>query len=84
MHTNGRSSFRTAAIFLYSALRRAPETGIVCVGSLDWPDRRVVLESASRAVFAPPGYLLSAKDGSLRAQRFDHADPSASRMCREA
>ena len=57
--------------FLYSSLRRAPETGIVCVGSLDSPDRRVVLKSASRAIFAPPGYLLFAQDGSLRAQRFD-------------
>ena len=29
------------------------------------------MKSASRAIFAPPGYLLFAQDGSLRAQRFD-------------
>jgi DNA-binding winged helix-turn-helix (wHTH) protein/Tol biopolymer transport system component len=57
--------------FLYSSLRRRPEAGVVSVGSLDSPDRRVVLGSASRAVFAPPGYLLFAESGSLRAQRFD-------------
>jgi eukaryotic-like serine/threonine-protein kinase len=57
--------------FVYSSLRRRPEAGVVSVGSLDSPDRRVVLSSASRAVFAPPGHLLFAEGGSLRAQRFD-------------
>jgi eukaryotic-like serine/threonine-protein kinase len=57
--------------FLYSSLRRRPAAGVVCLASLDSPGCRMVLNSTSRAVFAPPGYLLFAEGGSLRAQRFD-------------
>jgi eukaryotic-like serine/threonine-protein kinase len=51
--------------FLYTALGRRPQDGGVYVGSLDSPERTLLFRSAVRTVFAPPGYVLFARDGSL-------------------
>src|SRR5262245_39438170 len=57
--------------FLYAALGRRPEDTGVYVGSLDSAERTFLFRPAVRTVFAPPGYLLFARDGALMAQRFD-------------
>ncbi len=41
------------------------------VGSLDGGQPKLVIRGASSAVFAPPGYLLFIRQGTLMAQRFD-------------
>lgn len=42
------------------------------VGSLDTPDRiRLLDDSASAAIYAPPGYVLFVRDGAIMAQRID-------------
>jgi serine/threonine protein kinase/Tol biopolymer transport system component len=46
------------------------ETGVY-LASLDKPEKRRLLTASSGAVFAPPGYLLFVRDGSLLAQAFD-------------
>ncbi|NOT63555.1 MAG: hypothetical protein HOP19_25365, partial [Acidobacteria bacterium] len=43
----------------------------VFAGSLDSQDVKQVLTEAAPAVYAPPGWLLFARDGALVAQRFD-------------
>ena len=61
--------------FLYtttSTTEGSREMGIF-VGSLDSKEGRRLLPVLSNATYAAPGYLLYAKDGSLRAQPFDAA-----------
>ncbi len=41
------------------------------LGSLDSDETQVLVKDASRAVYAPPGYLLYVRDGSLLAHAFD-------------
>lgn len=53
--------------FLFVALPKKE----VYVGSLNSKDRTLLLEDASYTMYAEPGYLLFAKDGSLLAQPFD-------------
>ena len=45
----------------------------VRVGSLDSSESKVVLQGYSRAVYAPPGFLLFVREGTLMAQAFDLA-----------
>jgi hypothetical protein len=57
--------------FLFTALGAGAIPGRIVVGSLDSKERTVVLEVYSNAVYAPPGYLLFARESNLLAQRFD-------------
>ena len=41
------------------------------VGSLDSPETYPVMQANSRAVYAEPGYILFAREGTLMAQKFD-------------
>src|SRR5439155_17288285 len=43
----------------------------IYVGSLDTKGTKRILTEQSNATYAPPGYLLFARDGTLMAQRFD-------------
>jgi Tol biopolymer transport system component len=57
--------------FLYAvASTKAGESGIY-VGSLDSRERRRVVDSVPKAVFAPPDYLVFGRAGILMAQRLD-------------
>ena len=56
---------------------RRPEDGGVYMASLDSPAGVAFSSDPLRTVFAPPGFLLFARDGSLFAQRFD---PSSGRL----
>lgn len=57
--------------FLYVLEKTRKEETQICVGSLDSNDTTCVLNVPSPARYAPPGYLLFARDAVLRAQRFD-------------
>ena len=54
--------------FLYSA--ETEETEAIYLGSLHSEERKFLVNS-SRAVYAPPGYLLFLREGTLMAQPFD-------------
>jgi len=56
--------------FLYFSVGKDRRKGIH-VGSLGSADSRLLLAGNSRAVYAPPGYLLFVREGSLVAQPFD-------------
>jgi Tol biopolymer transport system component len=43
----------------------------IYIGSLDSKHRKLLLTADSRAIYAPPGYVLFVRQGSLMAQRFD-------------
>jgi hypothetical protein len=43
----------------------------IVAGTLDSSERKVLLEADSKAVFAPPGYVLFVRQSVLMAQRFD-------------
>ena len=43
----------------------------VYVGSLDSPERQLLLHGLSSVAYVPPGYLLFSRDRTLMAQRFD-------------
>ena len=58
--------------FLYTAVSaKADERFVVYVGSLDSKDRKRLINSAAKAVFAQPNHVLFARDGLLMAQSFD-------------
>jgi eukaryotic-like serine/threonine-protein kinase len=59
--------------FLYTARSDVRENTGIYVGVLDSKDRTWLVEAQSRAVYAPPGYLLFVREGTLLAQRFDAA-----------
>lgn len=60
--------------FLFYAASESPElSGATYVGSLDGGKPRLLLSGATNAMYAPPGYLVFARDGRLMAQRFDAA-----------
>jgi eukaryotic-like serine/threonine-protein kinase len=63
--------------FLYTAINRRAEDNAVYMASIDSPTRTLLVKGATRALFAPPGYLIFARDGSLMAQRFE---PATSRI----
>jgi eukaryotic-like serine/threonine-protein kinase len=58
--------------FLYASVRAAFIHGLrICVGSLDSNESNCFLDADSLAVYAPPGYLLYLRAGTLMAQPFD-------------
>jgi serine/threonine protein kinase len=48
-----------------------PENNAIFVGSLDSKDKKLLLNATSDAIYAPPGYLLYNRQGTLMAQPFD-------------
>jgi eukaryotic-like serine/threonine-protein kinase len=56
--------------FLYLALGK-PEVSGVYVGSLDSMESKRIVSSDAQAIYAPPGYLLFLRQGTLLAQPFD-------------
>jgi Tol biopolymer transport system component len=57
--------------FLYTALPARSGKFDTYVGSLDSPERRLLLSAGTGVTWAPPGNLLFARDGKLMAQGFD-------------
>ena len=57
--------------FLFYVRSREPAASGMYVGSIDSPGQRLVLASATRAVYAPVGHLLFERAGSLMSQAFD-------------
>jgi len=57
--------------FLFSALPARDGKYDIYVGSLDSPERRLLMSAGTGVTWAPPGYLLYARDGKLIAQGFD-------------
>jgi DNA-binding winged helix-turn-helix (wHTH) protein/Tol biopolymer transport system component len=57
--------------FVYFAENRDQAQHAVAMASLDGTGRRTLFRNASRAVAAPPDYLLFARDRALFAQRWD-------------
>jgi eukaryotic-like serine/threonine-protein kinase len=57
--------------FLYLTLSSNPENNAIFVGSLDSKDRKLLLNAMSNVVYAPPGYLLFNRQGTLMAQPFN-------------
>ena len=56
--------------FLYWAAGNAEGRGVY-IGTLDSPEGRRLVDDDTAAVYAPPGFLLFARQGRLLAQRFD-------------
>jgi eukaryotic-like serine/threonine-protein kinase len=56
--------------FLYLSDASGENTGIY-VGSLDSKDTKLILKAPSSAIYAPPGYLLFSRAGTVFAQPFD-------------
>ena len=59
--------------FLFTARSDVKENNVIYLASLDSTEIKPLIAAQSNAVYAPPGYLLFASDGSLMAQRFDAA-----------
>ena len=57
-------------LYLARSLSSSENNGIY-VGSLDGKEPKLVLREDSSAAYAPPGYLLFVRQGTLMAQRFD-------------
>jgi Tol biopolymer transport system component len=57
--------------FLYFAAGTTSEGNAIKVGSLDSPERTLLLNATSNPVYAPPGYLLFDRQGTVMAQPFD-------------
>jgi Tol biopolymer transport system component len=57
--------------FLYLAVSSEPAKSAIFVGSLDSPDRTLLFESESKAVYAAPGYILFNRGGVVYAREFD-------------
>ena len=57
--------------FLFTARSDVKENTAIYVGSLDSKTTTRLLTAQSNALYAPPGYLLFAREGTLMAQRFD-------------
>ena len=57
--------------FLFTARSDVKENNLIYVGSLDSKDIMPLVAAQSNAVYAVPGYLLFAQEGTLMAQRFD-------------
>jgi Tol biopolymer transport system component/tRNA A-37 threonylcarbamoyl transferase component Bud32 len=57
--------------FLYMALNAKAEDSAYRIGSLDSADTKTFAPAQTMLAYAPPGYLLFAKDRTLVAQRFD-------------
>jgi eukaryotic-like serine/threonine-protein kinase len=59
--------------FLYLALNSDSAKSAIRVGSLNSKETKLLLNDLSFAMYAPPGYLLFQRDGTLMAQPFDAA-----------
>lgn len=59
--------------FLFTARSSVRENTAIYVGSRDSRDVKRVLLAQSQAMYAPPGYLLFAREGTLMVQRFDQS-----------
>ncbi|HUK87068.1 MAG TPA: hypothetical protein VLT85_05340, partial [Terriglobales bacterium] len=57
--------------FLYFAHGSSSASSAVYVASLEGKERKLLLHNASNAIYAPPGYLLFVRDGTLMAQPFN-------------
>ncbi len=57
--------------FLYMAINQKPEDSAYRVGSLDSKESRQVASAQTLVTYAPPGFLIYARDRTLVAQRFD-------------
>jgi Tol biopolymer transport system component len=58
-------------IFLAANFSNKPGINAIFVGSLDSPERRLLVHARSNASYANPGYLLYLRDKALVAQPFD-------------
>jgi eukaryotic-like serine/threonine-protein kinase len=57
--------------FLYLAWSSKPENRAIYLGALDSDQKTRIMTAESRAVYAPPGFLLFHRQGTLFAQAFD-------------
>ena len=57
--------------FLFLALSTNPENNAIYAGSLDSPEKKLLLNAISSVVYVPQGYLLFNREGTLMAQPFD-------------
>jgi hypothetical protein len=57
--------------FLFAAIRSNPGESIAYIGDVDSKTQRAALAGNGAPVFAPPGYVLFARDRTLMAQPFD-------------
>jgi serine/threonine protein kinase/Tol biopolymer transport system component len=57
--------------FLYFARSTNPENNAVYAGSLDSPEKKLLLNTTSNVVYVPPGYLLFNREETLMAQAFN-------------
>jgi Tol biopolymer transport system component len=57
--------------FLYLARTLQTEGNVIYVGSLDSKETKRLISADSNVAYAPPGYLLYAREGALMAQPFD-------------
>ena len=57
--------------FLYLAWSSKPENRAIYVGALDSDQKTRIMTAESRAIYAPPGFLLFHRQGTLFAQPFD-------------
>jgi Tol biopolymer transport system component len=58
-------------IYLAANFSGKPEMNAIFLGSLDSPDRRLLVISTANAAYAEPGYLVYLRDKTLVAQPFD-------------
>jgi Tol biopolymer transport system component len=64
--------------FLFTARSDVKENNIIYAASLDSHDVKPLVAAQSRGVYAAPGFLLFARDGTIMAQRFDAATQTVS------
>jgi Tol biopolymer transport system component len=57
--------------FLYTAWSSQPENRAIYVGSLDSNTRKRLMTAESKALYAPPGFILFLRSQTLMARRFD-------------
>jgi len=61
--------------YLYTSRNTNPRKNAIYLGELGSPQRHLLLYAASNAAYAPPGYLLFLREGTLMAQAFDASRP---------
>src|SRR5882672_7324500 len=58
-------------VYLAANFSGKPDMNAIFLGSLDSPDRRLLVSSTANAAYAEPGYLVYLRDKTLVAQLFD-------------
>jgi hypothetical protein len=58
-------------VYLAANFSGKPDMNAIFLGSLDSPDRRLLVSSTANAAYAEPGYLVYLRDKTLVAQPFD-------------